>query len=227
MKHLDIDDIITEAKELRKGGLSYQKIADQFGIHSGETVHYWIDPEYRAHRLAYRKSYYSENREAAIAYRKKYGETHKEETRAYKKEYNKNNRDKLRISEKAYRDEHKKEYCEHVRARRDKIGCAEAINKDQYEKIWQEQNCRCFYCGKLMSLEGSQYSVDRCNIEHINPISNGGWHELSNIVLACRECNYSKNTKLVEDWKPEILPKIAANPRLNYNIEEAHMRWLV
>lgn len=221
------DELIAKAKELRECGFSYQKIADRFGIASGETIHYLIDPEYRERRLAYRHSYYLKNKEKAKAARKEYQHTHKEEIRAYKKQYNAANREKLSKSEKIYRQAHKEKYLEFKRARRVKMHGSGEINENQYDAIWQEQNGLCYYCDEPMLREGNQYNPSRCNVEHIKPASDDGIHALSNIVLACRKCNYSKGKKLVEDWMPSILPKIAANPRLRYDIEEAHMRWLI
>ena len=48
----------------------------------------------------------------------------------------------------------------------------------------------CAYCG----------SDDRMEIEHVRPISNGGAHDISNIVPACQKCNASKRVNPMEDW---------------------------
>jgi len=39
-------EVVRKMKQLREGGLSYQKIADKFGLCSN-TVMYWVDKEYR------------------------------------------------------------------------------------------------------------------------------------------------------------------------------------
>ena len=78
-----------------------------------------------------------------------------------------------------------------------------------------------------MMRDGDWNADDYYNVDHVNPIANGGWHKLNNVVYACHKCNSSKSDNLVENWMLSILPKIAANPRLKYDIEEAHMRWLV
>jgi 5-methylcytosine-specific restriction endonuclease McrA len=48
----------------------------------------------------------------------------------------------------------------------------------------------CAYCGATGDL----------HIEHVVPISFGGTHVLSNIVPACKNCNFSKASKDAEAW---------------------------
>jgi len=50
-------------------------------------------------------------------------------------------------------------------------------------------NC-CAYCGGAGDME----------IEHVDPINNGGPHDIGNIVPACSTCNTSKKEKEVESW---------------------------
>lgn len=49
---------------------------------------------------------------------------------------------------------------------------------------------RCAYCGQ----EGDM------QIEHVEPISEGGLHDIGNIVPACWPCNASKRTSEMESW---------------------------
>ena len=50
-------------------------------------------------------------------------------------------------------------------------------------------NC-CAYCGQVGDMQ----------IEHVEPISEGGLHDIGNIVPACLPCNYSKRTSRMESW---------------------------
>lgn len=50
-------------------------------------------------------------------------------------------------------------------------------------------NC-CAYCGGAGDME----------IEHVDPINNGGPHDIGNIVPACSTCNTSKKEKEMETW---------------------------
>ncbi|RDV84200.1 RNA-guided endonuclease IscB [Ammonifex thiophilus] len=54
---------------------------------------------------------------------------------------------------------------------------------------------RCAYCGK----EGVPLEVD-----HVVPKSRGGTDRVSNLALACRECNQAKGNKLLQEWLEEL-----------------------
>jgi len=60
----------------------------------------------------------------------------------------------------------------------------------QITKRFAEFGHRCAYCGVTGDL----------HIEHVNPISKGGTHVLSNVVPACQSCNYIKRAKDAETW---------------------------
>ena len=60
----------------------------------------------------------------------------------------------------------------------------------QIAKRFAEFSHCCAYCGANGDL----------HIEHVNPISKGGTHVLSNVVPACQSCNYSKRAKDAETW---------------------------
>ncbi len=64
---------------------------------------------------------------------------------------------------------------------------------------WQHQ---CAYCGaKNIPLE----------IEHIHPLSKGGSNRVSNLTIACHQCNQKKGSQPVEKFlkkKPEVLLKL-------------------
>ena len=53
----------------------------------------------------------------------------------------------------------------------------------------------CAYCGKKL-----QWGARDCHIEHIVPLSKGGGHVLSNIVYACKTCNFNKYNHDAEQW---------------------------
>lgn len=57
--------------------------------------------------------------------------------------------------------------------------------------ILQRDGFKCVYCGK--SGQDVQLEVD-----HLNPVSNGGLNNPSNLVTACFECNRGKSNNIVE-----------------------------
>jgi 5-methylcytosine-specific restriction endonuclease McrA len=93
-------------------------------------------------------------------------------------EYRKNNPEKIRAIN------HRQ------RAKRGKAGGNFTFSQISLQD--QRQKNRCYYCHKKM---GNQRTI-----EHIIPLSRGGSNDISNIVLACRYCNISKNAKLPHEW---------------------------
>jgi 5-methylcytosine-specific restriction endonuclease McrA len=67
---------------------------------------------------------------------------------------------------------------------------AHQLSGKHVRRRFAEFKHRCAYCGADGDL----------HIEHVDPISKGGAHVLSNIVPACKACNYSKHTYEVERW---------------------------
>jgi len=57
-------------------------------------------------------------------------------------------------------------------------------------KIWDECDNQCIYCG----------STERLELDHVIALSNGGPNCESNLVIACKPCNSSKNAKPVAEW---------------------------
>ena len=73
---------------------------------------------------------------------------------------------------------------------------------ESYLKEWQRG--RCFYCLKELSPVRGEV-----HIEHIVPITRGGLHTASNIVLACPQCNLPKLNKLYGvEWVPPIIHRV-------------------
>lgn len=62
---------------------------------------------------------------------------------------------------------------------------------------------RCHYCRCRMTTrtsKGHAYVPHKATIEHILPLSRGGGHVWSNVVLACWQCNVRKNAKTESEW---------------------------
>jgi len=168
-----------------------------------------------ADRAAYKAgfdSYCKEHEEEFNACYKYIEEQAAKEQKEYRKNYKINHREKSR---------------EDGRRRRANMHMPEKIDKDQYDAIFDEQEGLCFYCDEPMVRDRDRNSEKYYNVEHVNPVDNGGFHELSNIVYSCALCNQRKGAQLVEEWKPEIMDKIYSHERLEYDIEENNKRWLI
>lgn len=57
--------------------------------------------------------------------------------------------------------------------------------------LFLEQEGLCFYCKKTLSIS---------HLEHKIPLSRGGFHDISNVCLACPPCNLRKGTKTAEEF---------------------------
>ena len=73
----------------------------------------------------------------------------------------------------------------------------------------------CHYCGRVATAtwhpphtypwrDGETRSrawvVSRHDFDHVEPLSNGGANDASNIVLACPWCNVSKSNRTIPEW---------------------------
>ena len=41
------------------------------------------------------------------------------------------------------------------------------------------------------------------HVDHVRPLSRGGWEHESNLVPACGSCNSSKSDRLLTEWRPD------------------------
>jgi 5-methylcytosine-specific restriction endonuclease McrA len=87
------------------------------------------------------------------------------------------------------------------RARRVQAPFEPGITRIALRKIHGD---RCFYCGVTMRFtraKNREFNSNDATIEHRLPLSRGGKHVWANTVLACRECNLSKNLKTEEEFQ--------------------------
>lgn len=76
----------------------------------------------------------------------------------------------------------------------------------QIQDQLKRQNYRCYYlrCGRAKFPKDKKYAYGyRFDIDHIVPLSRNEHNprnDMSNIVLACKSCNTSKNNRLPHEW---------------------------
>lgn len=63
-------------------------------------------------------------------------------------------------------------------------------------RVIRLRDTTCFYCRGPLNNNG------RGHIEHLTPLSRGGLHVASNVVIACVACNLKKGTKTAEEFRP-------------------------
>lgn len=62
----------------------------------------------------------------------------------------------------------------------------------------------CPYCRVALT-------ADSKSIDHLDPISRGGSHSISNVTVCCRACNTKKNSTSFLDWMQSLPPDVAAD----------------
>ena len=78
---------------------------------------------------------------------------------------------------------------------RDLLFNLEATTNSEARKKWRQSikdhwNQQCAYCGSDKNL----------TLDHITPRTKGGTDRLTNILCACKSCNYSKGHQKWYDW---------------------------
>jgi 5-methylcytosine-specific restriction endonuclease McrA len=82
--------------------------------------------------------------------------------------------------------------------RRARLMNAEGTYKQEdIDRLYDEQNGRCLYCGIRIFFEIKR---DVC-VDHIIPLSRGGSNWPDNLALACQQCNGSKANKTIAEWE--------------------------
>ena len=126
----------------------------------------------------------------------------KEQRAAYKKAYREANPEKIAAKQKiyqaTYRAAHPNKYLadsHKVRANKAgvKIGDEKAVL--HWLNSWRtEAPAACHYCMSISP--GIKMTID-----HVIPMSKGGPHDLTNLVVCCSSCNNLKQDKLPEEWQ--------------------------
>lgn len=72
--------------------------------------------------------------------------------------------------------------------RRVKAAPGDGVTLSQWTEIIVEHDHRCAYCLR---------QHESLAMDHVVPVSRGGWHDVSNVVPACRPCNSAKKDRPV------------------------------
>jgi len=123
--------------------------------------------------------YFQENHEARLEKKREYHHKNKERVNAKKRQWNRDNPERRREQRWKYKAQKKNQ-----------LGF---IPEKFEDLLWEEQEGLCFYCQADLKLTG--YHLD-----HMTPLSRRGLHDISNLCLACPDCNLSKGTKTVAEF---------------------------
>ena len=144
--------------------------------------------------------YYEKNKEKIREYKKEYysDEDNLKHKHEQDRKYSIVNRDKALARVKEYY-ENNKERCKHnARIGKHKYRALEnkspgSHTRKEIEEILVSQNYRCVVCG-------SDLTVERRHLDHIQPLSRGGCNCKYNLQWLCEPCNLSKNDKTMEEY---------------------------
>lgn len=64
----------------------------------------------------------------------------------------------------------------------------------------------CYYCGRTVKANLQENVPEQLTIDHMQPLSLGGKHDLENCVVACRACNDAKGIMTAGEFL-EVLGK--------------------
>lgn len=115
---------------------------------------------------------------------------------AWNKKYNQKHHDKVRERGRAYASKVRAEgnrdrTYDRVRRQRKRLVCG-SLSRAEVAAIKSER-CDCLYCGTPLA-------DDDKVMDHMDPLSKGGAHDRSNIVVCCAKCNGAKSAKQFADW---------------------------
>lgn len=143
-----------------------------------------LDTYYR-HRdtaLESKRKYHAANREKETEYMRRYRETHREQIREY--------------NQQSYRRLYLKNPEMYI-IRKHQRRTLGYIGVKQIAALANKQEHCCYYCRAPFFNGTLHYEY---HIEHKTPVSRGGNNDISNIVLACPECNTRKGTLTAEEF---------------------------
>ena len=85
------------------------------------------------------------------------------------------------------------------------------ITKAERMQIYAMFEGHCAYCGCEITLQKMQ-------IDHIEPLALGGADEISNMFPSCRSCNHYKNTMTIERFREalEHMPYVLIRDNVTY-----------
>lgn len=137
--------------------------------------------EYIARSKADYKAHAAERRAKQLLYMQTHPDQHREWSNAHVEEQ----RAYRRLNAHILRTNTRNRYAR-------KKGNGGTHTHEDIQAQYKRQKGKCYYCHTKV---GKNYHVD-----HVVPISRGGTNDISNLVIACAQCNLSKNDRLPHEW---------------------------
>lgn len=138
---------------------------------------------------AQNKKWAKANPETVAKVHKKWRERNPEKVRELKADWRAQNREKELEYKRGWANLNKDKsrlYSANRRARKRSSDSA-LITESDLQKMYSKN---CIYCGALAE-----------QIDHIIPLARGGRHAIGNLAPSCANCNQSKGSKFIMEWK--------------------------
>ena len=134
-------------------------------------------------RKKYDKDYYNKNKERVLSSQKEYYKKTRKQRMKSGKRWADANPEKVRAIKQNYK------------AKRRKWESSGQSSKEIGEWVKQQKKV-CYWCGVKCD---NNYHID-----HYKPLSKGGRHCTSNMVISCPTCNVTKQAKDPYEWAQEV-----------------------
>lgn len=144
------------------------------------------------------RAWYEANAERAKETNRKWVDAHRDDYNARQTAWRGRHGDALREYRETYiaawdPDGVKRRGYVHVRRAR-KLGNADSVGvtkRDWRRMVLSYGGC-CAHCGR---------TTPSPHMDHVIPLSRGGRHAIGNVVPSCRDCNLSKSSHLLAEWR--------------------------
>lgn len=135
-----------------------------------------------------RKLDYQENKDKYNKISREYHQNNKEKVLKQKQEYYLKNKERIQEYSKKYRKTFncKMSFKNTAHKRRLKIKCGD-VTTEQLKQLYKNST-NCYWCNKELIKNDT-------HLDHFMPLSKGGKHTISNLVLSCSKCNLKKGAK--------------------------------
>lgn len=166
---------------------------------------------HREHWLKYaaaqRKHKRAENREYAKAYRL----LHPALTKAQRKQYDATHRKENAERTRQYRKDHPSHHAAYMQSHPEKLihknhnryMCLVKANDGTLTQktvlALFKQADKCPYCGIQLRDVAKKWQPGSKSLDHITPLSRGGAHSLTNVIVCCYTCNTKKGRRTLEE----------------------------
>ena len=140
----------------------------------------------------YNKIHYETRKEKGYKqdkeYYKEYYQKNKKRISERKKKYHIDNKERMELKQKIYKKtESAKISIKNTRMKRRTITKTGDVTTQQLQELYENSKF-CYWCNTNLKNK-------KIHLDHYIPLSKGGEHTLSNLVVSCPHCNHTKSNK--------------------------------